>query len=411
MLNKKGFSLIELVAVIVILAIIAVITVPKIADMISSSRQGGAEDSFYGTLKAAELGYTKALQSNTNLKGSTCNIEDSKINCNNGVNIDVSGKTPESGIIALSANGVSGANIKLNGYKCTGTLSTTNPCGKDKGNFEADKLKEKIVTAGNGIYIDEYETNRFIYRGENPNNYLKFNNEIWRIISVEPDNSLKIIKDEKLATDMKYDDESRYNASNTYCTISTDGNYYGCNAWAKVDGVYKSYLGSGTVTQNASINDYLNGDYYNNLNTASKNTIISHDFNIGDVNYKPTLANTVTTEKQRKWKGNIGLINYSDYYKATINTKCEPDKNGYYQGNQIHDNYPCSFDNYLYKPYDWVTMNPYSSYSYGIMNIAGYGSTYLWYSNTIRSIRPVAFLKSDISITGTGTSSDPYIVS
>ena len=57
-MKKKGFTLIELLAVIVILAIIAVITVPKIADMITSSRQGGAEGSFYGTLKAAELGYT-----------------------------------------------------------------------------------------------------------------------------------------------------------------------------------------------------------------------------------------------------------------------------------------------------------------------------------------------------------------
>ena len=39
------------------------------------------------------------------------------------------------------------------------------------------------VTSGDGLYGDEYTSGRYVYRGTNPNNYIMFNNELWRIIS------------------------------------------------------------------------------------------------------------------------------------------------------------------------------------------------------------------------------------
>lgn len=127
MRKNKGFTLIELLAVIVILAIIAVITVPKIADMIDSSRKGAAEDAFYGSIKAAELGYAKALQSNTNLNGSVCTITDKTPSCTNGVTMSVSGTAPTNGTITLDAAGsatvVAATGLEFNGYKCSGDSS------------------------------------------------------------------------------------------------------------------------------------------------------------------------------------------------------------------------------------------------------------------------------------------------
>ena len=99
-MKKKGFTLIELLAVIVILAIIAVITVPKITDMISSSRQGGAEDSFYGTLKAAELSFARAWQSNNELTETECTFSDT-VTCTNGVNFSSSGSNPKNGKVII----------------------------------------------------------------------------------------------------------------------------------------------------------------------------------------------------------------------------------------------------------------------------------------------------------------------
>ena len=43
-------------------------------------------------------------------------------------------------------------------------------------------LKKLTVTSGDGLYKDTYETGRYVYKGANPNNYITFNNELWRII-------------------------------------------------------------------------------------------------------------------------------------------------------------------------------------------------------------------------------------
>ena len=53
-MKKKGFTLVELLAVIVILAIIAVIATPIILGVIEKSKKGAAENS--------ALGYTEAVE-------------------------------------------------------------------------------------------------------------------------------------------------------------------------------------------------------------------------------------------------------------------------------------------------------------------------------------------------------------
>ena len=58
----------------------------------------------------------------------------------------------------------------------------------------ADQLKELVTTTGDGLYADTYEEGRYIYKGANPNNYITFSGETWRIISVESDNTIKIMR-------------------------------------------------------------------------------------------------------------------------------------------------------------------------------------------------------------------------
>ena len=57
--------------------------------------------------------------------------------------------------------------------------------------------KEPIVDSGDGLYADEYEEGKYTYKGANPNNYVTFNNEKagWRIISINSDGTIKIMKD------------------------------------------------------------------------------------------------------------------------------------------------------------------------------------------------------------------------
>ena len=62
----------------------------------------------------------------------------------------------------------------------------------------------EVVTSGDGLYEDQYEDGRYIYRGSEPNNYIQFNNELWRIIAKETDGTYKIIRDEILPQNANY---------------------------------------------------------------------------------------------------------------------------------------------------------------------------------------------------------------
>lgn len=57
-MNKKGFSLVELLAVIVILAVIALITSPLVLNVIEDSRQSAFKSSLNGIKKAIENDYS-----------------------------------------------------------------------------------------------------------------------------------------------------------------------------------------------------------------------------------------------------------------------------------------------------------------------------------------------------------------
>ena len=408
--NKKGFTLIELLAVIVILAIIAVITVPKIAYMITSSRQGGAEDSFYGTLKAAELGYTKALQSNTELKNDECDLSKSSgnsVTCTHGTKITFTGKLPEAGKIVIADDGtVATTGLTLNGYKCSGTLSTNNPCKKNGEENAADQLLENLVGTGSGLYVNEGSYNNFAYRGGTPSNYITFNNELWRIVSVESNDTIKIIRNDFLGTVLSFDAPNlRPVDNNSYCVSSAT---YGCNAWNKVSGNFVNGTVKGAVTEDAGINKYLNTTYYNSLSQEAKALIVDGAFKIGGVSSdekynKISTQATQVLENKTNWIGKIGLITNSEYMFSSTNKDCQV------LYNAEHAPYPCKNDNYLHKPSGlWWSMTPILNSTDHNMIIHNFGWP-TWYTDNFKgNIRPVLHLKANIELTGTGTQSDPY---
>ena len=107
-----------------------------------------------------------------------------------------------------------------------------------KGNIKChpeiakDKLLKTLTTVGDGLYKDKYEAERYVYKGASPNNYIEFNNEKWRIISLENDRKIKIYKSEEFSVPFDKEgvrDYTSNGAGGTYCSF-----YYshGCNAWA-----------------------------------------------------------------------------------------------------------------------------------------------------------------------------------
>ena len=281
----------------------------------------------------------------------------------------------------------------------------------------------ELVESGDGLYEDEYESGRLIYRGQNPNNYIEFNGELWRIIAKETDGTYKIIRNETLANRVYDAANHRSTSNNTYCRQPQ----YGCGVYAAVDGEFTTPSGSqkGTVIEDSSIKIYLNGEYYtNNINSTAKGQMTSHSFNIGAVEEldqsgaeNDSIEKNIAGEKMYQWTGNVGLANVSDILRASINPLCTSATTSWNGINECNSNY--LLDKGTASTLFYWTINAYSRESGGYSKVAWSGnvegsaakvfSYVAFYSDY--APRPVVFLKSDITLTGDGSQGNPYVIS
>ena len=294
-------------------------------------------------------------------------------------------------------------------------------------------ITEYIVTSGDGLYVDQYETGRYVYRGSEPDNYIQFNHELWRIISKEADGTYKIIKDEALEN-MSFDESFYRETGSTYC----DDTNHGCNVYGMVSGVYSSPKNdgwkehSGTVTKNSYLADYLNKTYYQSLDVTVRNLIQPHVFYIGGVSYffdpfsessvQDSIAYSIETEKEYQWNGHVGLISVNDFLRASTNPSCTSISDQYDMS--TGEASPLCNNNYLLDIIDdghgYWTISPAFDSSYlsttqvwAIMNnfrFSGVGGE-LWPAVEILDVYPVVYLKADIEFaSGTGTDTEPYVI-
>ena len=281
----------------------------------------------------------------------------------------------------------------------------------------------ELVESGDGLYEDSYEAGRLIYRGQNPDNYITFNGETWRIVAKETDGTYKIIRNDVLANRAFDEENHRSTANNSYCQNPTSG----CGVYAAVSGTFSSPSGSqsGTVTEDSSIKIYLNDDYYtNNINSTAKGQMISHSFNIGAVEYldesgaeADSIEKNIAGEKMYTWTGNVGLANVSDILRASTNPLCTSATTSFGDSDACNSNY--LLDKGAASSLHYWTINA-SSYESGgnsgrvwrgyVSSLyANVNSIYALYSSTTAP-RPVVFLKSDTTLSGSGTSEAPFTI-
>ncbi len=226
------------------------------------------------------------------------------------------------------------------------------------------------IIEDNGLEKDPYEC-RYFFKGANPNNYITFNDEDWRIISVECDGTIKIVRDVVIENIM--------------------WDTYGSNNWARP----------------AALNSYLNSTYLNSLNSASKRQIISHDFSIGGVTRNNNdLAGQVNDENNKTWNGKIALPTASEYLRTNSNSNCKTlsSNNGNYE--------TCKNTTWMYViniDY-WWTLSASASDIDDVFFVTNYGAVfnnYPYYTGS--AARPTLYLSSEVQITGgDGSQSNPY---
>ena len=311
------------------------------------------------------------------------------------------------------------------------------------GKTTTDLIAE-TVTTGDGLYIDDTITGRYVYRGVNPDNYIQLGSDMYRIMAVEKDGTLKVIKNESIGNipfDPSYFTSisgvtaaysvtgTRYsNTSTDYCyqNSGAENYYFGCKVWGSKTTMLDS--SGNNITQmpreiggteynlpekEAYINTYLNSTWLNTLSKDVQNKITNHIFNVGLVQSDETsLLNTVAQEQTYKWQGKVGLMNASDYVKASTNSACTSvsanmSNSSCYNNSQVH--------NWIYKIVGsglpaW-TSSPFSQsvaatnfiVTSGILNCYG-AAEFLYY------VFPIFYLSSNITLIGEGTSSSPYVV-
>ena len=297
-------------------------------------------------------------------------------------------------------------------FLCVGYAAfSTNLSLTAKGNIKelrgAEYLRKVCnQTSGDGLYKDIYEEGRCVYKGANPNNYINFNNELWRIISVEIDGTIKIIRNEIIGY-MAFDTKGLRPIG--YCTqgIALE---HGCNAWAAMD-YFSNDNYSGKVSRDAELNIYLNNTYLYTLSDYDK--VVSGNYYIGSVLYNNSdLLSQIENEKKYKWNGKVGLITVSEYIRANSNQEnC-----GNFNLNNINSN-TCLTNNWMYQivpsnQYLW-TISPNSKTADGMHDIHYDGKIGGQSGSTVSNeegygVSPVVYLNKNIILSNSGTLEDPY---
>ena len=215
---------------------------------------------------------------------------------------------------------------------------------------------------------EEVTTGTTLLNTRSSGEYVKFNNELYRIVSIE-NNITKINK-------------------NDYVRDTSN------NVLAKQFPTSATYGGG---TTDAYLDYYLNNTWYNALDTSYQNMIVESTYYIPTVSdgtsYKnavcATASNIVTTKDCEKttstWTGLVGLPRYGEMFASQ-------------QGNGSSSSSRM-----------WL-MNPYSTSNVWYVDNDG-GGTYTSASNTYGG-RPSINLKSNIKITGgNGKKENPFEIS
>ena len=438
--KKNAFTLIELLAVIVILAVILVISIPRILDVIETSKK----DSFKNAAQLiADSAEKKKVSDKLLGKDESITCKDvAKINDEDYASCTIS--FDESGIakVSISGKGKFEGLAVVNGTKTSAeVVRLESPEYGVATTYIENLYNDEALRMVNGLKKDNTEDSNIRYYGANPNNYVSFNNELWRIIGVFG-NNVKLIRSEKLGNLSWDSSASNINSGN------------GINQWGE------STYEDGSYYEGADLQVYLNKMYYggtsvicydgfenkttacptNTIDETSKSLIDNHIWNTGAPNinilYDSTIKTLDTVEFYKEergsvngkicssskwcndtvtriteWTGYVGLPYVTDWAYASSENDCNT---------KIDQSspYKCKNNNWMHYGSTWEDYTMYLSPNANTFDandvwfVVGDGLTgFNFGAAKPLSVFPTIYLKSNILIeSGKGTSSDPYIL-
>lgn len=227
---------------------------------------------------------------------------------------------------------------------------------------------ETVVSSGQGLYLNG---DVYYYRGENPNNYVKFANHTWRIVKIDSSNRVQLILDDTIEKQV-WDD--RYNEERTFASGIND---------------YRV----------SRIHDYLVNLYNSNFFSSDDRTMIADKNLCVGKRGKDSPAGSSNAECMDVMENQtIGLLPAYDFMNASLAKDCLTPVSG---GCQNY-NYLSTFDgNWWLVTADTVKSNNVYKCSGGLSLSSAHTTAY---PRVVISIVATARY-----VSGDGTKANPYI--
>lgn len=357
----------------------------------------------------------------------------------NQININVTDipyKNPNSNYSLSSLNGITSTNIEWDNINRMisiknevndGGSATLTKTTNTTGTLLSSVITGGVGTSGDGVItkVTDNGTDQYRYQGNNPNNYVSFNNQLWRIIGYVPvclevspitedttingtsfkqgeaqctkwENRVKIIKADPIGS-YAYN-KTDYSSSNPIVWIgSTIQGLLNTCYLGKKDGCSK-YCYANSTTQgvcNYSQNGINENDNYGTMiESVYYNTGMAGSYSLSSSNF---YAKEIT--KQTSENISIGLMYASDFGYAI---------SGSYTGNLSYSSANSQMvNNWLFgQGLEW-TMTAYSSSL--LVSVSSIGGLHVNYASYGYAVRPVLYLQSNVNkLSGDGSIASPY---
>ena len=241
-------------------------------------------------------------------------------------------------------------------------------CGNNSNETLVNHIKANTVTNGDGLYNIN---GNYIFRGENPNNYVSFGGLKWRIIGIDKSNNIKMMYSDIYVDYEVWDD--RYNS----VVDSQDGiNDY------KVSRA-KEYLDN-YITNNAEL-----------FTPERKAKLTRYDVCIGKVNMSDAKVDSCNEVLSNQL---TSIITVNDYMNASLDSACST--------TNIKN---CQNYNFLnLNGWTITAKNTDNLYVYYVNNEEGIVESKGYIGKAMRTI--IALRNDTLLVSGTGTEIDPYII-
>ncbi len=278
-------------------------------------------------------------------------------------------------------------------------LAKANPEDLDFNSATSEQQKE-MWTFSHPATEQTTALTDYRYIGANPNNYVTFNNETWRIIGVfsvddgtgNVEERLKLIRDESIGN-MAWDSNNTNKWPNATLNTNLNSGGYWTNSLSEDA---KNMIGDAVW--------YLGGtsDY-----TSASNGLTSHW-------YSYERGTKVYFGRSTSWTGKVGLMYLSDYGYATSGGTTT-DRNSclnkeLYKWNSS-DFSDCKNNDWIFNSSAEWTITPSASNYRSVFDLGPKGSVLNNNASGTYGVRPVVFLKSSIKIVdGDGSRWNPYIL-